>query len=278
MKYIKSYTNNSEYEAAKTSADFLTPNVGYIEDTKEVKWLNSKKDLYNIYGTLTGDSATATIQINGTSYTVTPSGADNGFGLNYDQPVTTFKILDFNPPIKTIDKLNIDTSEMTSMERMFDSVYTISSIDLSHLKTNKVTNMFAMFNSCSHLTSLDLSNFETSAVTNMGAMFSTCRALTSLDLSNFVTSSVTRMKQMFRDCSNLTTLDLSNWDMSAVESTGQQMFIGCGALTTLTMNNTNTTTFDMIKTELVTDSHASHVTIIRDGVNWKYQNGAWVEA
>lgn len=277
MKYIKSYADNAAYEAAKTSADFLTPNVGYIEDTKEVKYLNSKKDLYNIYGTLTGDSATAIIRINGNGYTVSPSGADNGFGLNYDQPVTTFKILDFNPPIKTFDKLNIDTSEMTSMERMFSSVYTISSIDLSHLKTNKVTSMLAMFSRCQSLTSIDLSNFNTSKVTNMGSMFTACYALTSLDLSSFDTSSVTSMSQMFRDCKNLTTLDLSNWDMDAVGSTEQQMFIGSTYIATLTMNNTNQTTFDRIKAEMVSADKASHVTIIRDGVNWKYQNGAWVE-
>lgn len=55
------------------------------------------------------------------------------------------------------------------------------------------------------------------------------------------------------------------------------MFYGCSALTTITMNNTNQTTFDTIKAQLVTDHVASHVTIIRDGHSYQYQNGQWVE-
>lgn len=250
MKYIKSYSDNSEYEAAKTSADFMTPNVGYIEDTKEVKYLNSKKDLYNIYGTLTGDSATATIKINNKDYTVSPSGSENEFGLVFSQPVTQLSF-QYQSGIKTLDKLDIDTSA--------------------------VTNMGSMFSSCNALTTLDVSNWNTSAVTNMSNMFSGCRAITSLDVSNWNTSAVTYMGMMFYSCQALTSLDLSNWDTSKVTNMGS-MFGNCRALTSLTMNNTNTTTFDMIKAQLVSSNVASHVTIIRDGHSYTYNGSEWVEA
>lgn len=46
MKYIKSYANNSEYEADKTKK---YPHVGYIEDTKEVKYVNEKTDYSQDY-------------------------------------------------------------------------------------------------------------------------------------------------------------------------------------------------------------------------------------
>ena len=300
MHYIKSYSNNSEYETAKTSADFWFPHVGYIEDTKEVKWLNSKKDLYNIYGTLTGDSATATITINNSGYTVSPSGADNEFGLVLSEPVTELSFSN-QGKIKTLDKLDIDTSAVTDMRYMFSGCTSLTSIDLSSFNTSAVTSMLYMFGNChaltsldlssfntsavssmgymfsgcTSLTSLDLSSFNTSAVTYMGFMFNNCRALTSLDLSSFNTSAVSNMRTMFSGCSGLTSLDLSNFNTSAVTNMNT-MFSGCSGLTTLTMNNTNQTTFDMIKARLVSDSVVSRVTIIRDGVNWKYQNGTWV--
>ena len=276
MKYIKSYANNSEYEAAKTSADFLTPNVGYIEDTKEVKYLNSKKDLYNIYGTLIGDSATATIQINGTRYSVSPSGSDNEFGLNYDQPVTQLSFIS-QTGIKTLDKIDVDTSAVTNMNGMFNTCYALTSLDVSNWNTSAVTNMSSMFSSCRALSNLDVSKWNTSAVGDMGSMFYGCEALTALDLSNFNTSAVTNMGYMFNSSDRLTTLDLSNWNTSAVTNT-DSMFRNCNALTTLTMNNTNQTTFDMIKAQLVSSNVASRVTIIRDGHSYTYNGSEWVEA
>ena len=247
MKYIKTYSDNAAYEADKPNME--APHVGYIEATDEVKYINDMADLYDIYGTLTGAGATAKIKINNTNYPVSPSGSYNEFGLVFSQPVTQLGFQN-QSGIKTLDKLDIDTSAMT--------------------------NMANMFRTCTALTSLDLSNFNTSGVTAMYGMFNSCEALTSLDVSHLDTSKVTDMTSMFRTCKTLTTLDLSNWDTSAVTNM-QYMFNDCNALSTVTMNNTNTTTFDMIKARLVSDSVASHVTIIRDGHSYQYQNGQWVE-
>ena len=134
--------------------------------------------------------------------------------------------------LTSLDLSNFDTSKLTNMSGMFDSCSSLTSLDLSNLNTSNVTNMIRMFISCSSLTSLDLSNFDTSKVTRMQYMFEGCSSLTSLDLSNFDTSKVTHMWEMFSTCSSLTSLDLSNFDTSNVE-TMQYMFSGCSSLKTI---------------------------------------------
>ena len=161
------------------------------------------------------------------------------------------------------DLSNCDTSNMTSMRRMFYSYSKLASLDvrgwntsavtsmyqmfyrcnslttiygIEIFNTSAVTDMFQMFSECGSLTSLDVSGWNTSAVTNMRSMFTGCNALTSLDVSNFNTSAVTSMYGMFNTCSSLTSLDLSNWDTSSVTDM-RIMFNGCNAITNLNMTN-----------------------------------------
>ncbi len=134
---------------------------------------------------------------------------------------------------------NVDTSNVTNMQQMFDRCSGLTSLDLSGFDTSKVTNMRQMFHECSKLTSLDLSSFNTSKVTNMNFMFDGCSKLTSLDLSSFDTSKVTRMEDMFYECSELTSLNLSSFDTSNV--TGMyRMFRNCSNLTALDLSSFDT--------------------------------------
>ena len=80
--------------------------------------------------------------------------------------------------LTTIEGLeNFDTSQVTSMNRMFSGCSSLTTLDLSHFDTSKVGDMCLMFSGCSSLTTLDLSNFYTSEVTNMKNMFYGCSAL-----------------------------------------------------------------------------------------------------
>ena len=141
--------------------------------------------------------------------------------------------------LTSIDLSNFDTSKVTDMGGMFYGCSSLTSIDLSNFDTSKVTNMAYIFYDCSSLTSLDLSNFDTSKVTNMSAMFDSCSSLTSLDLSNFDTSKLTNMSGMFDSCSSLTSLDLSNLNTSNVTNM-IRMFISCSSLTSLDLSNFDT--------------------------------------
>ena len=131
--------------------------------------------------------------------------------------------------LKTIPKLNIDTSQCISMNHMFNSCNSLISLDLSNFDTSKVTKMYSMFANCRSLITIDLSNFDTGNVTNMNTMFYFCNSLTSLDLCNFNTSNVTNMRYMFSSCNSLISLDLSNWDTSKVTYMNS-MFYYCNSL------------------------------------------------
>ena len=132
-----------------------------------------------------------------------------------------------------------DTSQVTSMVRMFASCDSLESLDISCFDTTNVTNMDSMFWSCESLTQLDLSGFDTTNVTDMGSMFWYCESLTQLDLSGFDTSNVTNMNDMLEFCGRLVSVDLSGFDTSHVTDMGG-MFCGCNDLSTLDLSSFDT--------------------------------------
>ena len=137
------------------------------------------------------------------------------------------------------DILNVNTKNVTNMNRMFNDCSSLVSLDLSGFDTKNVTRMSGMFSGCSGLTSLDLSGFDTKNITSMSGMFRGCSGLTSLDLSGFDTKNLTDMSQMFGICSGLTSLDLSGFDTKNVTSMSG-MFSGCSGLTSLDLSGFDT--------------------------------------
>ena len=138
--------------------------------------------------------------------------------------------------VTQIDLSDFDTSETTTMERMFYACNSLQEINLNGINTSKVINMSRMFYRCQKLTGLDLSNFDTGNVTAMNSMFYSCGNLTSLDLSSFNTSNIINMSAMFSRCYDLVTLDLSNFDTSNVTNMNS-MFTYCTSLNTLDLSN-----------------------------------------
>lgn len=140
---------------------------------------------------------------------------------------------------ESINLSNMDTSNVTSMDRMFMRCEKITSINISNFSTSNVTNMVGMFNDCYYLTAIDVSCFDTNKVTNMGGMFGRCISLTSLDVSGFDTQNVTDMSGMFAQCISLESLDVSGWDTHKVTNM-MQMFHYCQSLTSLDLNRLDT--------------------------------------
>ena len=141
--------------------------------------------------------------------------------------------------ILSIDKWNIDTSNVTNIAAMFSSCSSLKTLNLSNFNTSNVTKMNSMFAACSSLNTLDLSNFSTSNVTDMSSMFYSCSSLKTLDLTNFNTSNVTDMGQMFHNCAKLVSLDLRSFDTRYVKYMFY-MFYGCGSLTSLDLRSFDT--------------------------------------
>ena len=99
----------------------------------------------------------------------------------------------------------------------FSGCHTLVKADILNVNTKNVTNMNRMFNDCSSLVSLDLSGFDTKNVRDMSSMFAGCSALTSLDLSSFDMRNVTKMGYMFDRCTNLKEIIMRGCDKTTIE-------------------------------------------------------------
>ena len=217
-KYINSFADSNEYNTYIESDNAYSPNIGFIEETKQVKWAEKTIADYIFYGTTeaTTDFMIGYSADDGDSdcikVHVVPStdGGDNIMYATKEDIVKTPVIIYIDAEITSIKKWKIDISNVTDMSCMFEDCTALTSLDLSSFNTSSVTDMSYMFNRCSALTLLDLSSFDTSNVTNISQMFNGCTALTSLDLSSFNTSSVTNMSYMFRGCNSLTSLTLTS--------------------------------------------------------------------
>lgn len=93
--------------------------------------------------------------------------------------------------------------------------------DLVNLDTSNMTTFQNMFNQCSYMTSLNVNHFDLTNVTSTSYMFSQCSALTSLDLSNWVNTKVTDTTYMFYYCGALTHLDMRKFDFTKITARGQ---------------------------------------------------------
>lgn len=131
-----------------------------------------------------------------------------------------------------IDINDLDTSNVTNMQSMFDECEGLEELDLSGFDTGSVTNMSCMFRGCNSLEELDLSGFDTSSVTYMGNLISGCSSLKEIDLSSFNTGNTIIMEGMFEGCEKLTELDLSRFKTDNVTRMFD-MFKGCERLTTI---------------------------------------------
>ena len=134
---------------------------------------------------------------------------------------------------------NLNTSEVTDMNRMFRMCSSLTELDLRSFDTRNVTNMREMFADCLSLTKLDLTKFDTSNVTDMSEMFICCLDLPSLDLRSFDTRNVTKMNGMFFGCLALTRLDLTRFDTRNVTNMSH-MFFYCLALPVLDVTKFDT--------------------------------------
>ena len=191
-----------------------------------------------------------TISLDDTTNTPTLDTSSNMFYLDSLSNAAPTKIsFDNKINIKSINKLQLDTSNVTGMRYMFDGCSKLTSLDLSKFNTSNVTDMYKMFKGCSSLTSLDLSNFDTSKVTTMQEMFSGCTSLTSLNLSDLNMKKLQNLSHMFYDCSSLTDVFIS-----------QEV-----TLNRLTNNLSKEGTSYIPKT----------ATIHYNGVEYKWQTGKW---
>jgi len=135
----------------------------------------------------------------------------------------------------------LNTSEATSMSKMFFNCTQLENLDLSHFDTSKVTDMSSMFEQCGELHRIiGLRQFNTSNVRTMSSMFKGC-GVTFVDLRKFDTENVRDMSYMFANCRGL------QWIYCDVDWRGNggnmhldnHMFEGCLQLKGYKVENTD---------------------------------------
>ena len=170
--------------------------------------------------------------------------------------------------IENIDKIN--TSEVESMQSMFNGCSELTNLYLTSFNTENVTNMNSIFANCSSLTEIQgLEKFNTSQVIDMRAMFAFCNSLKILNLSSFDTSNVTNMNNMFAACSNLTEIQgLEKFNTSQVIDMGA-MFASCNSLTSIDLSSFDT---GDVKNMEAMFAGCSNLIAIYAGDNWDLAN------
>jgi surface protein len=144
----------------------------------------------------------------------------------------------YNKVQKAVIDESMQNAPMTSMEKMFYGGFSMKPLYLSkmtsiegleNLNTSEVTSMQSMFEGCQSLTELDLSTFNTANVTNTNCMFQSCTNLETLNIALFNIGKMEDMRYMFIGCSKLKTI-YCNSDWSGSEAQSDYMFSGCSKL------------------------------------------------
>ena len=143
-----------------------------------------------------------TISLDGTVNTPTLDTSTNMFYLDtWSNAAPTSITFNNKENIKTITKMQLDTSNVTNMNNMFNGCSSLTTLDLSNINTSKVTTMQEMFSGCSSLTSLNLSDLNMKKLQYVAHMFYDCSSLKDVFISQEVT--------LNRLTKNLSTGDIS---------------------------------------------------------------------
>lgn len=136
--------------------------------------------------------------------------------------------------LESIDISGFDSASLTTTENMFYCCYLLPSVSFPAAFTcSKVVTTVQMFDDCRKLSTLDLSHFDSSALTEAKFMFAALFSLSSITLGPaFTCENVTNTNAMFAQCEALTQLDLEYFNPTSLTKT-DDMFNGCKNLSTL---------------------------------------------
>ena len=151
------------------------------------------------------------------------------------KPVTPGVAPEWYPYRSTVTTVKFDASfanaRPTDMVSWFAGFAQLTSVTgLANVNTSEVTSLNRLFYGCSKLTTLDLSGFQTSNVKNMGEMFSGCSALTTVKVAaGWSTSAVTASSEMFKGCTNIVGSAGTTFDSSHIDQTYARIDRGTSA-------------------------------------------------
>ena len=131
----------------------------------------------------------------------------------------------------------MDVSSTTDIGGMFRGLNLTSTdeINISNWNTSNVVSMEGMFQDCKYITKIDISFLNTSKLNNISSMFRNCNALTDINISTFDLSRCSSFYELCWNCGKLKSLDfLKGLDISGV-TYWLRAFGGCYELTDISV-------------------------------------------
>ena len=185
-KYINNFANEAEYNTYINGSVAEVPNTALIDDTGKMIYTKILPNNYVMFGTTKG---TQDFMIGSSSSEYSNADCiqihvavedDSGVNKMYVAQEDVLKIPKYfygsnggfenneGKKIVSIKKWKIDTSNVVSVERMFENCSSLTYLDLSGFDLSNVTNMTYMFYGCSKLNKLYLSSsfFNSTSLTS----------------------------------------------------------------------------------------------------------------
>jgi hypothetical protein len=204
MKYLKYFEQASAYEAYKTSSDYVTPNVSYIEDTKGVKYNPASFETKNIICTYIIDeySVNTPIKLIHNDGCLNWDDSEKKYPIIIDgTPITDDDIADWNDGLKYVfSSTGIHTVEY--IPYTFEVEENGESFISFETGYNDGYDNYSMFNNCANLYSVKIPNVAERIII-FDATFINCNNLKEIDLSENVKSIGI---SAFENCYNLSNI------------------------------------------------------------------------
>ncbi len=186
------------YDEEKTDHNYANLEGYLIDKNKKDEFLASKMPWVEF------DQKNAVLTFHYSAVADRLASANTAFSLNTGETYPLWE--NYSDEITTV-KFDEAFSEAcpTSCYRWFYEFENLTTIKgLEYLNTSEVTTMERMFARCNSLTALDLSTFDTGKVTDMSDMFWDDKALARIEVSGtFVTDAVENSEGMFDSCEGL---------------------------------------------------------------------------
>ena len=215
MKNIRNFSAHTDYVGEMSKIP--TPSVSYCRKENECHFMPNNVIMFKV-GDLNGNTnQTVTVNYDNGSETI-PITEGNKW---YVHGIPSGKSL---KQFVGIDNIT-DTIISAKLAKEFNSSILSKirgNVSFIGCSTSEVTSMNSMFDNCYALETLDLSNWNTSKVRDMGEMFGRCRLLKTLDLSGWDTSNAT-VRGMFDRCDSLKIIYMRNCNQTTIDKIKAQL-------------------------------------------------------
>ena len=145
---------------------------------------------------------------------------------------TSMERMFYQTHITNLDLTSFDTSNVTTFKEMFYYAES-TSINVSSFRGKQVQSMQKMFAYASAVTSIDLSQLGgTPKLNDLTSAFDNCKAATKINVAGITTAKVSKASKAFYYCKKVSELNLSNWDTSLMQEYDNMLY-QCVSLTDL---------------------------------------------